>query len=961
MSHTYDDEPRYGGDGYSDDPYGGRYGNGRGADDRTRGPYRDGGSSRPPAARDGAGGQRDSGRRDGGRPDNGRRDGGQRDSGRPDNGWNDNTARSSVPDDDTPTAARPIRTTYDGGYTSTEYGSRNRTDRPDHAARPARPPRGGDALHSDDTRTVGRGDRPGARPTAAAAGMGATAATRGGRYGGDPTATAATGAVRRGPARTANGAAGRGPGQGPGRGPGRGGPRGPGGEAPRNPAIGRRGPGWWRNRPRWLRRLVLASIASFFLLIVVLVGVVYAATKVPLPDQVNAAQTSVITYSNGSTELAKIGTVNRTDVGLQEVSKPAQQAVLAAEDRNFYHEPGISYRGIARALYTDVSGGGISQGGSTITQQYAKNAYLTQQRTFSRKIKEIVLAVKLDKKYSKDQILDYYLNTIYFGRGAYGIQAASKTYFGIDASQLTASQGAVIAGLIRSPNQLDPRVSPAAAKLRWHEVLNTMVTQGWLPADQATASAVMPTTKLKAGASASLNPQQIYIQAAVQKELNSHGITEDQINRDGLRIVTSLDLRRQTSAYQAVTRVLQSALVAKPQLQTGLVAIEPGTGRILAWYGGGTYDKQHAYDNVSYAKEPPGSSFKPIVLAQALQSGVSLNSFYNAPPTYTPSDTKDLPVRNDELNVDFGNVSLVQATYDSINTVYVPLAGEVGVSNVSNLAHQLGIPGTVTFKPSQRIALGEDSVPAIDMANVYSTFANGGVATSSHIVDKVIDHNGNVIYTGQSNSHRVLSAGVDADLTYALSQVIDNPAGTAHGTANLANGRPAAGKTGTVEGFRSAWFCGYVPQLSSCVNMFMGDGGVKTSLTGIPGTGAGVYGGGLPAQVWKAFMDAALSGIPPQPLPTPVYGGTVNPLHASPTPSPTPTPTPVVTPSATPTHKHHRPSPTTTPTATDTATDGASQEPTPTHTPRGGPGQSSDPILGTNPIGGNTPGGRDTG
>ncbi|MGF7233693.1 MAG: transglycosylase domain-containing protein, partial [Frankia sp.] len=821
---------------------------------------------------------------------------------------------------------------------------------PDPADRPAR---GADSpLHSDDTRTVGRGDRPGAP-----VGAGASGAARGGY--GDPTGTAATSAVRRPPVRGANGAAGRGPGQRPARGPG-GGPG--GGNAPRNPAIGRRGPGWWRNRPRWLRRLVLASIASFFLLIVALIGVVYAATKVPLPGQVNAAQTSVITYSNGSTELAKIGTVNRTDVGLQEVSKPAQDAVLAAEDRNFYHEPGISYRGIARALYTDVSGGGISQGGSTITQQYAKNAYLTQQRTFSRKIKEIVLAVKLDKKYSKDQILDYYLNTIYFGRGAYGIQAASKTYFGIDASHLTAAQGAVIAGLIRSPNYLDPRVSPAAAKQRWHEVLDTMVRQGWLPADQATASAVMPTTKPKVTASSSLNPQQIYIRTAVENELAAHGITEDQINRDGLRIVTTLDQKRQYNAYTAVTKVLQSAVAAKPQLQTGLVAIEPATGRILAWYGGGTYDQQHQSDNISVASMPPGSSFKPIVLAQALQSGISLRSYYNAPPTYTPSDSVGLPVRNDELNVNFGDVSLTQATYDSINTVYVPLAGQVGVSNVANLAHQLGIPSKIKFAPSQRIALGEDPVPAIDMANVYSTFANGGVATASHIVDKVIDHNGNVIYTGQSNAHRVLSAGADADLTYALSQVIDNPAGTAHTTATLANGRPAAGKTGTVEGFRSAWFCGYVPQMSSCVNMFMGDGGIKTALTGIPGTGVGVYGGGLPAQVWKAFMDAALSGIPPQPLPPPVYGGTVNPLNASPTPSPTPTPTPspTRTPSATPTSKHHHGG-TTTPSAGTGLFGTNTQEPTPTQTPRTGPSPQTDPIFGGNPIGGNSSGGNNTG
>jgi membrane peptidoglycan carboxypeptidase len=900
VGHTYDDEPRYGGDGYSDVPYDdGRYragdGGGYGGDGYGGGAYDDRDRRGDAAPR-----------------------------------------RGSRPGRDDRTTARRTPTAYGDGSASTEYVSRNRGDA---------------ALHSEDTRTVGRDMRPrfAENPAPGSAGRHGAPGPGGPRPGrrtsagtgrgagyDDPDATSAIDVGQR---RATRGA-----------GTGRTGAGGAG--VPRDPSRGRRGPRWWRNRPRWLRRLVLASIAAFFLLIVAAIGVVYAATKVPLPDQVTAAQTSVITYSDGNQELAKIGTVNRTDVPLAAVSKPAQDAVLAAEDRNFYHEPGISYRGIARALYTDIRGGGISQGGSTITQQYAKNAYLTQQRTFSRKIKEIVLAVKLDKKYSKNQILEYYLNTIYFGRGSYGIQAAAKTYFGVNASQLTAEQGAVIAGLIRSPNYLDPRVSPRAANLRWHEVLDTMVRQGWLPASRAGASATMPVTlEKKSAASGALNPQASYIRDAVLKELNAHGITDDQINLDGLKVVTTLDLRRQTNSYFAVTQVLKTQVAAVPDLQTGLVAVEPGTGRILAWYGGSHYDKTDQVDNLRVAEVQPGSAFKPVVLATALNEGVSLKSYYNAPDTI--ADFQGKPLRNDEAHANFGFVDLVKATAESINTVYVPLAQQVGVNNMVAMAHKLGIPQNIEIHADPREALGADWVHARDLVSVYGTFASGGVQATPHLVDKVIDNHGHVIYSGDGKPNRVLTTDQASDVTYALQEVVKNGTGTA---AALANGRPAAGKTGTVQDFRSAWFCGYTPQLASCVDMYRGDGSNKTALTGIPGVNGGVYGGGLPAMVWKAFMDGALSGTPAANFPPPAYGGTVNPLNASPTPSPTPS----LTPTPTPTHSN-RPSPSLTPSATATST--RSGKPFPHKTPTTNPTPTTDPIFGGSPGGGGigNPGGNATG
>ncbi|MCK9893279.1 transglycosylase domain-containing protein [Frankia sp. AgB32] len=676
-------------------------------------------------------------------------------------------------------------------------------------------------------------------------------------------------------------------------GPGRSGRNGRSAQPPR-PGQGRRGPMWWRRRPRWLRRLVLAGVFSSILLFVAGIAVVYAATQVPLPSQVKTAQTSIVYYgppagSNQDTgdEIARIGTVNRTDVPLAEVSKDMQHAVLAAEDKNFYHEPGISPKGIARALYVNLTGGDL-QGGSTITQQYAKNAYLTQERTFTRKMREIALAVKLDQKYSKDQILEFYLNTIYFGRGAYGIEAASKVYFNTTAAKLTAEQGAVIAGLIRAPNYLDPAKNPAPAATRWHEVVATMAAEGWAPTSitSGTPPAVIPKVDDPTTSSA----QVAYIRDEVKTELKNAGITDDQINRGGLRITTTIDKGRQMAAYEAVTNVLGTAYAAVPDLRTGLSAVEPGTGRVLAWYGGSLYGKdsqgrKQFEDNVSVARVQSGSTFKAITLVAALQKNINLKSTFAAPERVTLPG--NYVVSNDEGDVgDLGYMNLIQATARSINTVYVPLAQNIGVPDVINTAHLLGIPENASLPVEAGLTLGKDPIHAIDMTGVYATLAANGVRATPHIVDKVVDGTGQVIYSGNPAAKQVIPTTVARDATYALQSVINDPAGT--GTrAALAGGREAAGKTGTTTDFRSAWFCGYTKELSSCVNMFRGGGTSKELLKGIPGAENGVYGGTYPAKIWKAFMDAALQGVPKSTFDPPAFGGMVQDNEPAPTPTPT--------------------------------------------------------------------------
>ncbi|MBL7494035.1 penicillin-binding protein [Frankia sp. AgB1.9] len=706
---------------------------------------------------------------------------------------------------------------------------------------------------------------------------------------------------------------------------GPGGHRRPGGPndpnaAPDGPArpgrkVGAHGPRIWRERPLWLRRLVLFGSLGTFLFFIAGCAILYSATKVPLPASIKTDQSSIIYFSDGSTQLARFGTTNRTDVPLSQVSKPAQQAVLAAEDKNFYTEPGISYRGIARALLVNLKSGSVQQGASTITQQYVKNAYLTQDRTFSRKMKEIVISVKLSHKYSKDEILQYYLNTIYFGRNSYGIYAASEAYFGIPPSQLTAGQGAILAGLIRQPNYLDPAVHPDDAKARWKEVVNTMISQKWL---SSMPDFPLATVKPKVDVSSTNgNVQNRYIQDQVVQELKDHGISEQQIETGGLRIRTTIDPARQQAAVDAVNKII-GPVYPNPitNLKTGLVALDPASGKILAWYGGSQYGKNPQSPDPNYASFidtvtlpiPSGSTFKAVTLLTALSNGENLNSTYDAsdPQKLPGSNGKDYVISNDEGDAKKDSANLIEATGESLNTVYVPLGFNIGgpglgISKIITMARSLGI--SADLKPQAGITLGEDYVPPIEMASAYNSIASGGYRTTPHIVDTVYNGSNHLIYQGQPSPKKVLEPGVAADASFALQAVLKT-GGTAASTAPLSGSRPAAGKTGTVQSYQSAWFCGFTPgQLTACVDMYRDRAlldptadpanpkpAKDEALTGIPGAPKGtVYGGGMPAKIWKAFMDAALKNQPVKQFPPPVFGGTIN--NFTPTDSPTPTPT----------------------------------------------------------------------
>ncbi|MDX6267002.1 MAG: hypothetical protein QOD70_1742 [Frankiales bacterium] len=642
----------------------------------------------------------------------------------------------------------------------------------------------------------------------------------------------------------------------------------------------------WFRRLSWPKRIALTAGSLFGLLVVAMV-IGYLLTDVPSPNKIATDQATQITYVSG-TPIGSLGK-NRTIVPLSEVSKDAQHAVLAAEDRGFYSEPGISITGIGRALFANVQAGGVQQGGSTITQQYAKNAFLTQDRTFSRKIKEVFIAVKMSQTVSKDTILADYLNTIYFGRGAYGIEAAAQTYFHTPAVKLTAAQGAVLASSIRSPAGYDPANHLDKAKSRWTFVIAGMVKEGWL--SKADAAALHYPTVDKIKQDASFPGTLDYVRQQVIAELTAHGFTESELQSGGLLVKTTIDKKAEDAAIATEHAMVEAKAKASDRnpAVSALVSIEPGTGRVVAYYGG----KGGGFDYASDGRVQPGSSMKPYVLATALTEGKSLSTQYDGS---SPQTVCGQLAHNDQGDPPFGNIDLATGLQYSVNTVYLHLACDVGPSKVRDLAHKAGLgpdPLDGEGSPSAQIALGSGGyeIRPLDQADGYATFAAQGVQADPYFVEAVYRvHNGKPdskpFYSHALKRQTAFSADVAADATSAMVKVVQ--AGT--GTNAQLSGRPTAGKTGTTTKNTNAWFCGFTPQLATAVWIGNVHGGTVTL-----GGRTGIYGGTVPAQIFKQYMDAALQGKPVVPFPPKVGVGTAS------TPTATVSPTATATPSPTPT------------------------------------------------------------
>ena len=638
---------------------------------------------------------------------------------------------------------------------------------------------------------------------------------------------------------------------------------------------------------------IAVLVAGFgFVIGVFVFAFAYFTVSIPDPNAYVNSQSTIIQYADGS-EIGRIGSENRTVVTLAEIPLTVRNAVMAAEDRNFYTNKAFSITGLAQAVFDNVITLGKGRGGSTITQQYAKTAFLTPERSVVRKIKELVIAIKLENQFSKDQIFENYLNTIYFGRGSYGVQTASQVYFGTTVDKLNVSQAAVLASILRSPGLYDPgfkKENLPRLENRFKYVIDGMVEEKWLTKEQA-AKVKFPVINPRVTSGALAGPKG-YVISWVERELNSLGFTDEQLMVGGYIIKTTLVKEAQEAAVAAVNK--EAPTKAPENLHIGLISIKPGTGEILAMYGGKDYLK-YQFNAATQGIASGGSSFKPFALVAALEAGIPLTSVWNGDSPKVYDDGIGRPyVVNNYGGEEWGNISLLKATEHSVNTIYVPLGIKAGVDKVVDVARRAGIPESVEMIASPSVTLGSSSPRVIDLANAYATFAAQGVYAKPFIINEVQGPNKGILYQGRIQAQEVFSKEVMADLTYALYRV------TVAGTGGIVGsrlGRPSAGKTGTSNDNAAAWYNGYTPEVAASVAFYRDD--ATQSLNGIGGLNS-VTGGSFPARIWAAYVKAYLGKAPIQQFPEPSNIGGTDPVdfvNAVPTmdpalipPSPTPTP-----------------------------------------------------------------------
>jgi membrane peptidoglycan carboxypeptidase len=715
------------------------------------------------------------------------------------------------------------------------------------------------------------------------------------------------------------------PGRGGDDGGGRG-PRGPRGRG-RDKRVKRKGD-WWR---RWTWKKALAVVCSMGgALVLAVAGVIaYGYSSTPIPTDVNATaldQASTVYFSNGTTPVGTFGTVNRQVLTFNQIPKQLRDAVLAAEDRNFYHEGGVSPTGIIRAAYDDLTSSGTSlQGGSTITEQFVKNYYanVTSAQTISNKIKEIYIAIKLARQKSKDWILTQYLNTIYFGDGAYGVQAAAKTFFGKPVSQLDVSQDAMIASMLNAPGQFDPTPGSAGYKAlveRWQYVLQGLATMGDLTAQQVSAQK-FPKVVTSQPLASGWTGYKGYVMFAVENELEHlYHYTLQEIDNDGLKIVTTISQPMMKALYASVNSEKKAMAAAGKPLplyaHIGAVLEQPKTGAIVAMYGGPSFSEPAKYckkiscqwNMALQNREQVGSSFKPYVLSTARAQGMSVKTStldgtsplcvpsdqypqqYSVPATGPgPSGCPSTPYGWYNLANDAGDSgvggpqSVVYSTAQSLNTAYADLAHRVGLQNITNMAKSFGVNATsytsggsglqqMASEHQIGIALGQAALTVGEQANTFATLANDGEYNTPHVIAKII--HGTSLVPSKVTHHEVLTPAEDSDVDYALS--FDTTEGTGTNAA-MSPPRPIIGKTGTTNTAQSAFFLGAIPQYSLAVGMFTNDQNASTAsnaqtLNGVGGLAG--YGGDWPAIIWHNFAQKEFAPLPTEQFPTPDFGGT---------------------------------------------------------------------------------------
>lgn len=719
---------------------------------------------------------------------------------------------------------------------------------------------------------------------------------------------------------------------------------------------GDRAPRTWKQRLKRISLWGLVTAVVLGLLGVLGLWIAYKNVDIPNPNEEFLTETTRVYYDGGKSEIGQFAVQKRDSIEYDEMPQTIKDAVVAAENQSFWTDNGIDPKGILRAAFSNAQGN-AQQGASTITQQYVKILYLTQERTWKRKAKEAILSLKIKNQLSKQEILEGYLNTIYFGRGAYGIQAAAQAYFDVDAKDLTLAQSATLAAVLNNPYSLDPaNGEDAEVSLlgRYQYVLDSMEEMGTAKAaDVAGVRKALPKfPRIKTDEQ--YGGQRGHVLTMVRKELLRLGFSEQEINGGGLKITTTFTKKAMNAAKDGVKEERPEGF--GKNLHVAVASVEPGTGAVRGIFAGQDYLESQL--NWAVSGGQAGSTFKPFALAAGIQAGFELKDTFDGNSPYElPGGGRPFENQGDQS---YGRVNMIKATQDSINTAYIDmtLGMDDGPQEIIDTATAMGIPpeeaanppyGFPTSTPGLEaqtgVSLGSQTVSPINMANGYATLANRGVAADAYIIEKVVDREGVVRYSHKVTDHRAIPEGVSDDVGYALQQVVQQGSGT----KALALGRPAAGKTGTATNGKgevsSAWFAGYTPQLATAVMYVRGKGNEQLK-DWLPS----YFGGAYPAATWTNVMLKALEGEPVEDLPPPAYvtGEAPSEGHAPVVPKPTKTREPKPSRTTEAPSSSAPPTPSETPTTKDT---GPPTDPTDDPTdPSGGPTSSTPPVLGGKPT-----------
>ncbi|WP_455358439.1 transglycosylase domain-containing protein [Streptomyces sp. SYSU K21746] len=700
--------------------------------------------------------------------------------------------------------------------------------------------------------------------------------------------------------------------------------------------------GWSRWVPSW--KLVGGTCLGFFALLMAGTGIALAMVGTPEAQKAAEAQNNVFYWDDGTQMAATGGSRNRQIVTIDKIPQSMQDAVIAAENASFETDKGVDPMGIARAV-VNMAKGGSTQGGSTITQQYVKNTYLEQDQTMKRKITELFISIKLGATEEKDEILAGYLNTAYYGRDAYGIQAAAQAYFKTDSDDLDPSESAFLAALLKGPNLYNPDggIGPGAtpeentkrAKLRWAWVLDRQVEVGRMTKAERDKYRKFPDLEDSAQARGLSGQKGYLVETAKKYVMKKTGLTPERLELGGYRIYTTFNQAKVNALTASVEKTRKEFLDEKKRpekdkhVQFGAASVDPENGKIVAIYGGKGWDQNHFTNNADTSGVPVGSTWKPYVLAAAMEygtpnsggEGLSLNSKYNGNDLTVINNRAGQPLMNNkgqpfrqknESPTPYGYVTLTEAMEKSINTPFAQLGMDVGLDKVREVAENTGIlKDSMDPNDNASFSLGTSTPSAIRMADSYATFAASGTHYEPYSVTKVVQKGEELQGFEPPEAETGLDDTIADNITKVLQNVVQN--GTGKKAREL--GRPAAGKTGTTDKNKSAWFVGYTPQLSTAVTLFRTDPEDKKLLS-MNGTGGvpSIHGGDIPAEVWTNYMREALKGEPKKDFPEAEEIGT----KADADGAPTPTPTPSITPSEEPSEKPSESAPAT-PTPSESA------------------------------------------